>query len=657
MHVSLTLLRSVIIPLAIAAMGCATAAAQQQQQPADLIVTNARVHTMDERRPQATAFAVKDGKFVAVGDEAAMAPFRGDKTRMIDARGHTLIPGLNDSHAHVIRGGRFYNLELRWDGVDSLERALAMVREQAARTPKGHWVRVIGGWSPYQFKEKRMPTVKELNEAAPDTPTFVLFLYSQGMINRAAVQALGLTEETPAPEGGRYEFVDGGAILHAEPNPLILYQMIAKPPQLSEEDQINSTLHFYRELNRLGMTSAVDAGGGGHAFPKDYAGSEALASKGRMPIRIGFYLFAQVAGKEAEDFRRWTTEYQVGKNLDQHLEHGFELEGAGEFLAHSAGDWENFMARRPDLDERKAGGMNWDTDLYEVVSILVKKDWPLRQHATYGESIKNIMDVFERVRREQGRFVPRWAIDHAETVRDEELKRIKAMGGGIAIQNRMAFAGEYFVQRYGRDAAAYAPPVRRMLETGIPVGAGTDGTRVSSYNPWPSLYWLVTGKTMGGTQLFADDNRLSREEALRLFTVGSAWFSQEENVKGRIAPGQFADFAVLAEDYFSVPEERIKNLEALLTVVDGQVVYAAEPFEALAPPPLPPVSPEWSPVAHFGGYQNQKAATAGPQNCSCETHPVRLLPNHTRPMVRNQQSPINRWTTKEIICQIILTSR
>jgi predicted amidohydrolase YtcJ len=445
-----------------------------------------------------------------------------------------------------------------------------------------------------------------LNEAAPDTPTFVLFLYSQGMINRAAVQVLGLTEATKAPEGGRYEFVDGGAILHAEPNPAILYAMIAKPPQLSVDDQINSTLHFYRELNRLGMTSAVDAGGGGHAFPDDYTSSQAVAQKGDLSVRIGYYLFAQIAGKEAADFLRWTGEYRAGKNEAAHLEHGFELEGGGEFLAHSAGDWENFMAPRPDLGARKVAGQDPAGDLHEVATILVKNNWPLRQHATYGESIKVIMDVFEQVQREQGRFAPRWAIDHAETVRDEELRRIKAMGGGIAVQNRMAFAGEYFVERYGKDAARYAPPVRKMLAMGIPVGAGTDGTRVSSYNPWPALYWLVSGKTVGGTPLFADDNTLSREEALRLFTVGSAWFSQEEDVKGRIAPGQYADFAVLSADYFTVPEEQIKTIESLLTVVAGKIVYAAKPFDAFAPPPLPPVSPAWSPVAHFGGYQNQK---------------------------------------------------
>ena len=595
--------------LAVALLLAGSAAGQQPAQApppgsADLIVTNAKVFTLDPQRPNATAFAVRDGKFIAVGGDADVQRVRGEKTRSIDARGRTLIPGLNDSHAHAIRAGRFYNLELRWDGVASLARGLAMIREQAQRTPPGQWVRVIGGWSPYQFAEKRMPTVKELNEAAPNTPTFVLFLYSQGLINRAAVQALGLSEQSPAPDGGRYEFVDGGAILHAEPNPLILYLMIARPPQLSAEDQVNSSLHYYREMNRLGMTSAVDAGGGGHVFPTDYAGSQTLARKGELPVRISFFLFPQTPGKEAADFLRWTAEYQAGRNENERLEHGLELEGGGEFLAHSAGDWENFLAARPDLAARKAAGQDPDGDLREVVTILVKNQWPLRQHATYGETIQRIMDVFEQVKREQRRFVPRFAIDHAETVRDEELRRIKAMGGGIAIQDRMAFAGEYFVERYGREAARYAPPVRKMLEMGIPVGAGTDGTRVSSYNPWPSLYWLVTGRTVGGMQLFADDNKLTREEALRLFTAGSAWFSQEESVKGRISPGMYADFALLSEDYFSVPDERIKGIESLLTVVGGKVVYAAEPFaalgEGLAAPPLPPVSPAWSPVAHFG---------------------------------------------------------
>src|SRR4030095_10150193 len=225
----------------------------------------------------AQAFAVQGEKFIAVGSNDEMMRLRGDRTRMIDAAGRRVIPGLNDSHLHVVRGGRFYNLELRWDGVDSLERGLEMIREQAKRTPKGQWVRVIGAWAPYQFNERRMPTGAELTERAPDTPVFVLFLYSQAMMNKAGVEALQLTPQSTPPPGGRYEFVEGGgAILHGEPSPAILYMTIGKLPSLSAEDQINSTKQFYRELNRFGLTSAVDPGGGGHEYPKDYQATSTL---------------------------------------------------------------------------------------------------------------------------------------------------------------------------------------------------------------------------------------------------------------------------------------------------------------------------------------------------------------------------------------------
>lgn len=165
----------------------------------------------------------------------------------------------------------------------------------------------------------------------------------------------------------------------------------------------------------------------------------------------------------------------------------------------------------------------------------------------------------------------------------------------------MAFQGEYFVERYGAKAAARTPPIRRMLELGVPVGAGTDATRVSSYNPWLSLYWLVTGKTVGGTALYSQDNRLERMEALKLYTVGSSWFSSDEGKKGSIAPGQLADLSVLSADYFAIPEEEIKRIESVLTVVGGKAVYAAGEFSKLAPPALP-VSPDWSPVKTYDGY-------------------------------------------------------
>lgn len=576
-----------------------------QPRGVDLVVINAKVVTMDADRPRATAFAVEDGRFVGVGSDTEMTAHRGEKTRVIDARGRTIVPGLIDSHAHMIREGRLYNLELRWDGVDSLERGLAMIREQAKRTPKGQWVGVIGGWSPYQFKERRLPTVQELNEAAPDTPVLVLFLYSRGFLNRAGVEAMGLSPTTQAPPGGRFEFVEGGgAILHAEPRPIILYQAVGKLPLMSPDDQANSNLHWFRELNRFGLTGAVDAGGGGHAFPDDYGVAGSLAKQDKIPLRVSMYLFAQTPGTELRDFQEWTDVVKPNLNLAAARLQGYVFEGAGENLVHAAGDYENFMAPPPELS---ADALR--SDLTAVTTHLVRNNWPIRIHATYDSTISKVLDVFEPVFKAEN-FKGRWIIDHAEGISDRNIERIKRLGGGIAVQNRMAFAGEFFAERYGKEAAATAPPLRKMLDSGVPMGAGTDLTRVSSYNPWLSLYWMVSGKSVGGTELYPKENRLTREEALRLYTVGSAWFSGEETVKGRIAVDQLADFAVLSADYMSVPEEEIKHIESVLTVLGGDVVYATHPFDALgeglSPTPIPPVSPAWSPVAHFGGYQRAR---------------------------------------------------
>lgn len=578
-------------------MSTSTASAE----PPDIILTNARITTLDSARPEAEALAITDGEIAAVGANADIRALAGPGTRLIDAGGRRVIPGLNDSHLHATRGGKFYNLELRWDGVDSLERGLAMIREQAARTPDGQWVRVVGGWSPHQFRERRTPSIAELNEAAPDTPTLVVYLYSMGFLNRPGAAALGITPETPPPAGGRFEFVDGGVILHASPNPMILYGTIARLPGLSPADQVNSTIHFYRELNRFGLTSAVDPGGGGHAYPADYGATTTLASGPNasgelgLTIRISNYLFAQKAGQEVADIRAWTERERIGIDRAVALLNGFVIRGAGENLVWSAGDFENFLADRPDL------APTMEADLESAVRLLATHQWPIRIHATYDESISRILDVFERVFAETG-YTARWAIDHAETVSPANLARIKRLGGGIAIQNRMSFAGEAFVDRYGADAASHAPPLRAMLDAGIPVGAGTDATRVSSYNPWLSIHWMVTGETLGGTQLAAPENRLTREEALSLFTVGSAWFSGEETTKGRLAPGQLADLAVLTADCMTVPENQIRSIESVLTIVGGRIVHGRDEFGTLAPTP-PPVSPAWSPVATFGGFQ------------------------------------------------------
>ena len=566
---------------------------------ADTILTGGKIATLVHQEGFVEAIAIRNGRVHASGDEAEVMRFRGEATRVVELGGRTVIPGLNDSHIHAVRGGRFYNLELRWDGVPTLAEGLERIRAQARRTPAGQWVRVVGGWSPYQFTEQRMPTIAELNAAAPETPVLVLFLYSQGFLNRAGVEALGLTEASEPPVGGRYEFVDGGAILHAEPNPTILYKTIAALPQLSAEDQVNSTLQFYRELNRFGLTSAIDAGGGGHLFPVNYVATEQLARERGLPLRISFFLFPQRPGKELEDFEVWTRDHVAGTNLDRVHRGGYVLEGGGEFLVWSSGDFENFMAPRPELAQEARA------ELAEVASLLVSKRWPFRIHATYGESIDQLLDVFEEVDAKTPFDGLRWAIDHAETIRPDQIQRVQRLGGGIAIQNRMAFAGELFRDRYGAEAAAKAPPLRALLESGVPLGAGTDATRVSSHNPWLSLYWLVSGRTVGGAELYPQDQRLTRLEALRLYTSGSAWFSEEEHLKGTLQPGRLADLVVLSADYFTVDEEDLKAIESVLTIVDGEPVYGAGPFEAWNPP-LPDPSPQWSPVVAYPGYRGPR---------------------------------------------------
>jgi predicted amidohydrolase YtcJ len=254
-----------------------------------------------------------------------------------------------------------------------------------------------------------------------------------------------------------------------------------------------------------------------------------------------------------------------------------------------------------------------------VVRLLAQHRWPFRLHATYDESISRFLDVFERVNAEIPFAGLRWFFDHAETITERNLERVRALGGGIAIQHRMAYQGEYFVERYGAEAASHTPPVAEMLKMGLPVGAGTDATRVASYNPWVSLYWLVSGKTVGGKTLYPQANRLDRAEALRRYTLGSAWFSGEETKKGALAPGQLADLAVLSADYFAVPEQEIKTIESLLTIVDGKVVYAAADFSPLGPPPLP-VLPEWSPVKTFGGYHRAPVGQATMSQSSTIVH-------------------------------------
>ncbi|WP_199098442.1 amidohydrolase [Dyella sp. ASV21] len=576
-----------------------------------LIVHNARIHTGVAHRPEVQALAVTGRRIAAVGTNGQIRSLAGPATVVVDAGKRRVIPGLIDAHLHLVRGGLSYNLELRWDGVPTLDEAMQGLRAQLARTPSPQWVRVVGGFSRHQFAEKRLPALSELNALAPDTPVCLLHLGELALLNQAALRACGYSRMTRDPPGAHFEWDPSGAptgLLLAAPETQPLYAILAQAPSLPLEYRTNATRHFMRDLNRLGVTSVIDAGGPELNYPDDYQAIEELSQHHLLTVRIAYHLAAAHAGAEAHDFQHWATLIHPGEG-----DESYRCNGAGEILLQAANDLSNFAQPRPEM----APGM--EQELEAVLRPLMARHWPWRLHATYDETIGRVLSLLEHLHAEQPLQAP-WWFDHAETVSDHNLQRIARLGGGVCVQPRLAYQGETFAERYGPRAAATSPPLRRMLALGLPVGVGSGGPRMASYDPWAALHWLCTGKTCGGRELRPAEQCVDRATALALYTRANTWFTGEVGSKGQLDVGQLADFAVLSQDYFEVPDDAIPHIVAELTVMDGQVVYASDPFHALDLPP-PPALPEWSPV-HHGSHcwrpdstnpDSTTARQAGPQ--------------------------------------------
>ena len=401
-----------------------SAEAQSATTAPELILHNGKITTLDRQNPEAQAVAIRDGRFVAAGTDRELMAQAGPATKQIDLRGRRVIPGLIDSHMHIIRGGLNYNMELRWDGVRSLADAMRMLKQQVDRTPAPQWVRVVGGFTEHQFAEKRLPTIAELNAVAPDTPVFILHLYDRAILNGAAVRAVGYTKDTKDFPGGEIVRDAQGeptGLLIAKPNATILYATLAKGPKLPEDYQKNSTRHFMREVNRLGVTSVIDAGGGFQNYPEDYKIVDELHRDGQLTVRIAYNLFTQKPKEELKDFESWATQVKPGQGDDT-----YRNNGAGEMLVYSAADFEDFQVERPEMPPSMEG------DLESVIRLLAMNNWPWRLHATYDETITRALNVYEKVHRDIPIDKLNWIFDHAETIDDRNIERIAKLGGGIA---------------------------------------------------------------------------------------------------------------------------------------------------------------------------------------------------------------------------------
>jgi predicted amidohydrolase YtcJ len=569
---------------------------------ADLIVYHAKITTLAAAQPLASALAVSAGRIYAVGSDEEILTLKNSKTRLIDAEGRRLIPGLEDSHMHPLNE-RNFNQKVRWDGVPTLKRALEMLTEQAARTPEGQWIKVTGAWSPYQFKEQRQPTIEELNKAVPDKLLWVQYAYNRIWLNKPAMKFFGIgtpkfqigpgTELLKDSKGNYTGVIDA--------NTFVFVAMDAMMPTTTAEEQVSSLEYVIKDLNRFGLTTVIE-NSSVVGYPEGHAPIETLIRENRLNIRFPFVDL----GFNYDPNKSWVdTEIEritkisplsPGQNLHPNLEHGHEYEGTGEVLNPEVHDHENFDKPAIIIPKEK---MKKYTE--EYVRKLIIKRIPFRMHMSYNENLTPFLDAMEDVVKTTPLDGLRWAIEHAETISDENMARIKKMGGGIALDNKMALHGDAFMKTYGKEKALYTPRFRDLMKSGIPLSLTTDAFRVSPANPWLGISWAVTGKAVSGNIMLAEDNRLTREEALRLYTIGAAWFENQESDKGRIAPGNLADFVLLSDDYFSVPDDQIKNLQSVLTIVGGRVVYGSGKFSGLSPKIADPL-PFWSPIKYFGGY-------------------------------------------------------
>jgi len=532
-------------------------------QGVDTLLLDGKVVTLDRASSVHEALAVRDGTIVAVGRSADLRALAGPGTRVIDLQGRTVIPGLIDSHMHAIRAALSYATEVNWIGTRSIPEALDRIRAAARAARPGAWLIVAGGWTEQQFEERRRPTQAELLSAAPDHPVYIQLFYSAVLLTPAGLKALGIAGDADVPPRGVLERDGAGhptGWIRGD-NPTIT-GLFARLPTPTFEEKVEGTRRFFRELNRLGLTGVIDPGGFNMA-PRDYLPLFRVWQDHELTVRVAYSLFAQRRGAELEDFQSLTQLLPMGFGDDL-----LRFNGIGESVT-----WAMYNNDNPtEADKAK---------LAEVARWAAERRMALTIHWSNEKSVGHLLEVFERVNRDVPIGGLRWSIAHLNDATPATLERMKALGVGWLMQDAMYFSGETFIKERGAEAARRTPPIGTGMRIGVPIGAGTDAHRVMSYNPFAALQWMLDGKTIGGTPMRGPEETPTREEGLRLYTLGSAWFAFDEGRRGSLEVGRLADLAVLSEDYLSVPVEKVGRIESLLTMVGGRVVYAVGAFQAL----------------------------------------------------------------------------
>lgn len=538
------------------------ARAAEDATPADLVVTHAKVATVDAESRIAEALAVRDGRIIAVGDNATIEEFAGPNTRRIDAAGRTLIPGLTDSHTHGIRAGLTFANEVDWTTARSIAEALQRLRDRAAAVGPGNWVVVGPGWAEQQFAEGRLPTRAEIDAALPDNPGWIQLRYIALLVSSKGRALLDVDDDARLPKGFGVRRDAAGrptgwwsASMSSLPG---LYEKLPKP---SHEESLAGTRRFFSELNRYGVTGFVDHGAGDVS---NYAVLHQLWREKALSLRVAYHLASPPKGNDVLAYYKQALSQVPYRRGDDWL----RFKGVGESVTAAMNNNDS-----PDAQVQ--------AEFYRTIRWAAQQGLAVSVHWIDSASVGVLLDLFDRVDREVVRIAPlRWSIEHLDNASPEALARMARLGVGWSTQLTTYYRGDDQVPQRGIAAVSRQPPFVTGRAAGVKIGIGTDGHRAATYNPFVDLQWVLEGKSVRGTQLRTPAEIPTREQALRMFTLDAAWFGFADGERGSLEVGKLADFAILDRDFFTVPVQQIRDTVSLLTVVDGKVVHADAPFSA-----------------------------------------------------------------------------
>ena len=538
------------------------------QEAPDRVFIDGKIVTVDDYFSIHEAVAVRGERFLATGSSEEIQALADADTVVTDLGGRTVIPGLIDNHNHVIRATEYWPNEARLDGVTSRAEALAMLQAKAQALPEGVWLMSLGGWSEAQFLDSQADfTLAELDALAPDRPAFIQALYSHAYVNTAWFEAMGIAlemsaEEQAASEGLAARVVrdrNGQATGRLNGGFPMVEQALARFPPVSSEAQVEAVKTAFGHLNSIGLTAVYDPAGVG-IRREGYARIREIAADGELTLRV-YHTLGGSMPRTPQDAQDLIAEIEASKPFQG--DDFVDLIAVGE-IYYAPFHWDGTTAAMDPGDE----DIRWAR---EILMASARGGWSVQTHAVQPATIDHLLDVVEEVNAVHPVRPLRWTITHADNITAEQLDRVRHLGMNVQLRSNPVMGGREPVFEHFGDAAYHMPPLRTAQQSGVSYGLGTDGTKAAQINPFVTLWWAVTGKALNGEVI--QHQTLTREEALIATTRANAHLMFMEHDIGAIKPGLLADMVVLDRDYLTVPEDEIKAIRPVATLVGGRIVF------------------------------------------------------------------------------------